>query len=66
MRLACFALYAGPDQIMVATSAFATVLGFVLMLWNRLLTMFGKLLNYFRGTTKAEAAPAPNDPRPSA
>ncbi len=44
MRIPLLALYAGPDQVMVATSALATVLGFVLMLWSKLVNIFSNLL----------------------
>ena len=63
MRIAFLALYAGPDQIMVATSALATVVGFVLMLWNRLIAIFGKLLNHFRRTPEPAETSAPIDPQ---
>jgi len=53
MRIPLFALYAGPDQVMVVTSVFATALGFVLMLWNKLLGLVGKLLNRSGSTAEA-------------
>jgi hypothetical protein len=57
MTIPLLALYAGPDQVMVVTSVFATVLGFVLMLWNKLVVGFGKLLNRFARTAEANEPP---------
>jgi hypothetical protein len=57
MTIPLLALYAGPDQVMVVTSVFATVLGFVLMLWNKLVVGFGKLLNRFGRTAEANEPP---------
>lgn len=38
-------LYAGPDQVMAIASGLATVVGFLLMCWNRILGLCGRLLN---------------------
>ncbi len=61
MKIALLALYAGPDQIMVATSALATVLGFVLMLWSRLLGLFARVLKRFTRNSEAAALPRPDN-----
>jgi len=47
MRLCLFALYGGPDQIMVVTSALATIAGLALVFWNKMLALFGKIMNKF-------------------
>jgi len=61
MKIALLALYAGPDQIMVATSALATVLGFVLMLWSRLLGLFARVLKRFTRNSEAVELPRPDN-----
>ena len=66
MTIALLALYAGPDQVMVATSALATVLGFVLMLWSKLVGFFSKLLNHFSRSAKSGEPPKSDDARDSA
>ncbi|HZP18555.1 MAG TPA: hypothetical protein VFB00_11345 [Terriglobales bacterium] len=55
MKLPILALYAGPDQVMVATSALAAILGFILMLWNKLIALFGRIWNRFRPAGSADA-----------
>ena len=66
MKPLLLALYAGPDQIMVTTSALATVLGFVLMLWGRLISLFTKVWNRFRGTPQPEENSGATDSRDAA
>lgn len=48
MKITLLLAYAGPDQVMVATSALATIVGVILMIWNRFLTFCGKIINLFR------------------
>jgi len=48
MKLALLALYGGPDQIMGVASGVATVVGVLLMLWNRILVFFSKIMSWFR------------------
>ena len=50
MKITLLLAYAGPDQVMVATSALATIVGVVLMVWNRFLVFCGKVINLFRRT----------------
>jgi hypothetical protein len=47
MRLCLFALYGGPDQIMGVTSALATIAGLALVFWNKMIALFGKIMNKF-------------------
>jgi hypothetical protein len=44
MHFDLLAFYAGPDQVMTVTSGIASVIGFLLMFWNKLVTGFFKLL----------------------
>ena len=58
------ALYAGPDQVMTVTSGIASVIGVLLVFWNKLVAAFFKIIG--RAPRLADAAPAaasgpPND-----
>jgi hypothetical protein len=46
MKLALLALYGGPDQIMGVASGVATIVGILLMLWNKILVTIGKAVNW--------------------
>ena len=61
MNLALLALYGGPDQIMGVASGVATVVGVVLMLWNRILVFFSKIVNWFRPSKHEEAVQTSTD-----
>lgn len=65
MKVTLLLAYAGPDQVMVATSALATIVGVVLMVWNRFLVVCGKVINLFRRTPEPVAA-ASEPPRDDA
>lgn len=39
------ALYGGPDQLMPITSGLAAVFAFLLMFWNRVVGVFGRVMN---------------------
>jgi len=54
MRFDLFAFYAGPDQIMGLASGVATILGIVLMLWNKVLVTCGKIVNWFHPSAAQE------------
>lgn len=53
--MALFAFYAGPDQVMTVTSGIASIVGFLLIFWNKLVNGFLKLF----GLTRKPADPAP-------
>ena len=44
MAFNLFALYAGPDQVMTVTSGLASIVGFLLIFWNKLVNLFLKLV----------------------
>ena len=52
------ALYAGPDQVMTVTSGIASIVGFLLIFWNKLVNGFLKL---FGMAPKPSNSPAPPD-----
>ena len=54
MRPELLALYGGPDQIMGITSGLATLVGIFFMFWNKVLVIFGKIVNRFRSPANAE------------
>jgi hypothetical protein len=51
------ALYGGPDQIMGLASGVATVVGLLLMFWNKVLVTCGKVINYIKPSGGAEEPP---------
>jgi hypothetical protein len=56
------ALYGGPDQLMPLTSGLTAVLAFLLIFWNKVLVMVGKLLSLFRGPHQSVPAESPAKP----
>lgn len=44
MAFNLFALYAGPDQVMTVTSGLASIVGFLLIFWNKVVNLFLKLV----------------------
>lgn len=56
MRLDLLA-YAGPDQVMTVTSGIASVIGVLLIFWHKVMAIFGKIANRFRGIPATPAAP---------
>lgn len=47
------ALYGGPDQLMPLTSGLTAIFAFLLIFWNKVTGVVGKLLNSFRRTQSA-------------
>ena len=43
MRFELLTLYAGPDQVMTVTSGLASVLGLLLIFWNKVVGIFFKV-----------------------
>ena len=62
MRVDMFALYAGPDQIMTVTSGLASVLGILLIFWNKVVGLFFKVVRIFRGSPEPAAIEVPKSP----
>jgi type IV secretory pathway TrbD component len=48
MRFDLLALYGGPDQVMTVTSGLASVLGLLLLFWNKVVGIFFKIVRMFR------------------
>ena len=47
------ALYGGPDQLMPITSGLTAIFAFILIFWNKVRVMAGKLLKLFRGSPES-------------
>ena len=50
--------YAGPDQVMTVTSGLASILGMLLIFWNKVVAFCGRMINRLRGTPAAVPAEA--------
>jgi hypothetical protein len=61
VKLLLVAMYVGPDQMMPVASILATVMGFVMIFWNKVLGIFRKI---FGGSKPPEAeSSAPQNPK---
>jgi hypothetical protein len=58
MRLEMLALYGGPDQVMTVTSGLASVIGLLLLFWNKLVGLFFKMIRMFRRSDAPASAEA--------
>jgi hypothetical protein len=57
VKLFLLAFYVGPDQLMPVTSILATVLGFVLIFWNKFLGVVRKIFGMSKPPETHEDAP---------
>jgi len=57
------ALYVGPDQMMPLASIFATIAGFLLIFWNKVLDLLRKI-GLFRRSANASDSTPPEKPTP--
>jgi hypothetical protein len=64
MRFELLALYAGPDQVMTVTSGLASILGLLLIFWNKVVGVFFKIVRKFsRTSTPATVDAAKETPK---
>jgi hypothetical protein len=61
MRFELLALYAGPDQVMTVTSGLASVLGLLLIFWNKVVGIFFKIVRKFSRSGMPATVDAPKD-----
>ena len=61
MRFELLALYGGPDQVMTVTSGLASILGLVLLFWNKLVGIFFKVVRKFKRSDTPTAVDAPKN-----
>jgi hypothetical protein len=54
-------LYAGPDQVMTVTSGLASVLGLLLLFWNKIVGIVFKVVPKFSRSGTPTAVDAPKD-----
>ena len=52
MHFDLLAFYGGPDQVMTVTSSIASIIGFLLIFWHKVVAVFFKLIG---------RAPKPSD-----
>jgi hypothetical protein len=55
------ALYGGPDQVMTVTSGLASVLGLLLLFWNKVAGVFFKVVRMFRRSDVPATPEPPKD-----
>jgi len=65
MKFALLAMYGGPDQIMGVASGVATVVGVLLMMWNKILVTVGKVINFFNPTKHRKETSQPTSSQPA-
>jgi hypothetical protein len=61
MRVELLALYGGPDQVMTVTSGLASVLGLLLLFWNKVVGIFFKIVRKFRHSDAPAIPEKPKD-----
>lgn len=55
------ALYAGPDQVMTVTSGIASVIGVLLVFWNKLVAAFFRIIGRSPRPTETVPPASPNN-----
>jgi hypothetical protein len=65
MRVEWLAFYGGPDQVMTVTSGVASLLGLLLMFWNKVTGTFFKVVRRFKGSPESQAPKSPPAKIPS-
>ena len=61
MHFELLALYAGPDQVMTVTSGIASVIGVLLVFWNKVVAAFFKIFR--RSSPPANPGPQSGTPK---
>ena len=56
MRVELLALYGGPDQVMTVTSSLASLLGLLLIFWNKVVATFFRIVRIFRPAAHSDPA----------
>jgi hypothetical protein len=65
MHFDLLALYGGPDQVMTITSGIASLVGFLLIFWHKLVNAFFRLIGRAPEPTDAESKSGPTTKTPS-
>ena len=58
------ALYAGPDQVMTVTSGLASLVGLLLIFWNKVVATFFKMIGKSRPTPETKDSDTSNSSSP--
>jgi hypothetical protein len=53
MRVELLAFYGGPDQVMTVTSGLASLIGLLLIFWNKVVATFFRVVRIFRPAAKS-------------
>ena len=61
MRFELLGLYSGPDQVMTVTSGLASILGLLLIFWNKVVGVFFKVVRKFSRSGPPAAVDASKD-----
>ena len=61
MRFDLLAFYGGPDQVMTVTSGLASLLGLLLLFWNKVVGLFFKVVRKFSRSDTPAVVEAPKD-----
>ncbi len=63
MNLLLIAFYVGPDQMMPVASILATVMGFIMIFWNKVLGVIRRIFGWSKPSEADNSAPqSPKDP----
>ena len=63
MRVELLAMYGGPDQVMTLTSGLASLLGLLLIFWNKVVAMVFRIVGIFRPAKSAGVEASKNAPK---
>jgi hypothetical protein len=63
MQVELLAFYGGPDQVMTVTSGLASLLGLLLIFWNKVVATFFRIVRIFRPADTASTDVSKNAPR---
>jgi hypothetical protein len=63
MRVELLAVYGGPDQVMTVTSGLASLLGLLLIFWNKVVAVFFRIVRIFRPTKSDGVEVSKNGPK---
>jgi len=62
MQIELLALYGGPDQVMTVTSGLASLLGLLLIFWNKVVATFFRIVRIFRPAKSSSAEVSKSSP----
>jgi hypothetical protein len=61
MRFDLLGFYGGPDQVMTVTSGLASLLGLLLMFWNKVVGVLFKIVRMLKGSPEPVIKESPKD-----